>query len=55
MTTAESIARLQAAIAHERAVASSWSLADWPCCANSYRRNAAKAKRILKRLRLALN
>jgi hypothetical protein len=53
MTTTESIIWLESAIAHERAVASSWSLAGWPDCANSYRRNAAKAMRILKRVRAA--
>ena len=37
----------------ERAVAASWSLAGWPYCANCYRRNAAKAMRILKRVREA--
>ena len=51
MTTAESIAWLEAAVKHELAVASSWSLAGWPDCANSYRRNAAKAMRILRRLK----
>jgi hypothetical protein len=51
MSTAESIAWLESAIKHELAVASSLSLSGWPCCANSYRRNAAKAMRILKRLK----
>jgi hypothetical protein len=50
MNTIESIAWHEAAIAHERAVAASWSLAGWPCQANYYRRNAAKAMRILKRV-----
>lgn len=53
MSAAESIAWLEAAIKHELAVASSWSLAGWPDCANCYRRNAAKAMRILKRVREA--
>lgn len=51
MTTAEIIPWLEAAIAHERAVAASWSLAGWPADANHYRRNAAKALRILRRLK----
>jgi hypothetical protein len=55
MTTAESIAWLEAAIAHERAVAASWSLAGWPSCANYYRRNTLKAIRILRRVRAAAN
>jgi hypothetical protein len=53
MSAAESIAWLEAAIAHERAVAASWSLAGWPSCANCYRRNALKALRILQRVREA--
>jgi len=53
MSTAESIAWLESAIAHELAVASSWSLSGWPCQANYYRRNAAKAMRILRRVREA--
>ena len=53
MSTAESIAWLEAAIAHERAVADSWSLAGWPADANCYRRNALKAMRILQRVREA--
>ena len=53
MSAAESIAWLESAIAHERAVAASWSLAGWPCQANYYRRNAAKAMRILQRVREA--
>jgi len=53
MSIAESITWLEAAIAHERAVAASWSLAGWPADANHYRRNAAKAMRILKRVREA--
>jgi hypothetical protein len=53
MSAAESIAWLEAAIAHERAVAASWSLAGWPGPANYYRRNALKAMRILKRVREA--
>jgi len=52
MTTAESIAWLESAIRHELAVASQWSLAGWPDCANAYRRNAAKAMRILRNLKL---
>ena len=51
MTVIESIAWLEAAIAHERAVAASWSLAGWPADANYYRRNALKAMRILKRMK----
>ena len=51
MSAAESIAWLEAAIAHERAVAASWSLAGWPDCANHYRRNVLKAMRILQRVR----
>lgn len=51
MNAAESIAWLQAAIKSELAIASSWSLAGWPDCANSYRRNAAKAMRILRRVK----
>lgn len=53
MSATESIVWLEAAIAHERAMAASWSLAGWPGDANYYRRNAAKAMRILKRLREA--
>lgn len=53
MSAAESIKWLEAAIAHERAVAASWSLAGWPCCANHYRRNVLKAMRILRRVREA--
>lgn len=53
MSAAASIAVLESAIKYELAVASSWSLAGWPECANSYRRNAAKAMRILRRLREA--
>jgi transposase-like protein len=53
MSTTESIAWLEAAIAHERAVAASWSLSGWPCCANHYRRNVLKAMRILQRVREA--
>jgi hypothetical protein len=53
MSAAESIAWLEAAIVHERAVAASWSLAGWPCQANYYRRNAAKGMRILRRVREA--
>lgn len=49
--TSELIAWLEAAIAHERAVAASWSLSGWPCQANYYRRNAAKALHILRRLK----
>jgi hypothetical protein len=44
----ESITWLEAAIACERAVAASWSLAGWPAEANYYRRNALKAMRILR-------
>ena len=51
MNAGESIAWLETAIRHELAVASSWSLSGWPDCANHYRRNAAKAMRILKRVR----
>ena len=53
MSTAESIAWLEAAIAHERALAASWSLAGWPADANYYRRNARKAMRILQLVREA--
>lgn len=53
MNAAESILWLQSAIKYELAVASSWSLAGWPDCANHYRRNAAKAMRILRRVREA--
>lgn len=53
MSAAKSIAWLESAIAHERAVAASWSLAGWPECANHYRRNALKAMRILLRVREA--
>jgi len=53
MSIAESITWLEAAIAHERAVAASWSLAGRPADAHHYRRNAPKAKRILKRVREA--
>jgi len=49
MSAAESIAWLEAAIAHERAVAVSWSLAG----ANHYRQNVLKAMRILQRVREA--
>ncbi len=48
MSTADTIPWLESAIAHERAVAASWSLASWPCQSNYYRRNAAKALRILR-------
>ena len=51
MTTTESIAWLESDLAHERAVAASWSLSGWPSCANSYRRNARKAMRILQRVK----
>jgi hypothetical protein len=50
MSADESFAWLQSAIAHERAVAASWSLAGWPAEANYYRRNALKAMRILRRV-----
>jgi len=53
MSAAESITWPEAAIAHERAVAASWSLAGWPCCANHYRRNVLKAMQILRRVREA--
>jgi hypothetical protein len=53
MSNSESITWLESAIRHELAVASSWSLAGWPDCANHYRRNAAKALRILRRVRKA--
>lgn len=53
MSAAESIAWLEAAIAHERALALLWSLSGWPCQANYYRRNALKAMRILQRVREA--
>ena len=53
MSAAESIAWLESAIAHERAVAASWSLAGWPTEANHYRRNVLKAMRILSRVREA--
>jgi len=53
MSATESIAWLETAIKHELAVASSWSLSGWPCQANYYRRNAAKAMRILQRVREA--
>lgn len=53
MNATDSIKWLEAAIAHERALAASWSLAGWPADANYYRRNAAKAMRILKRVREA--
>jgi len=52
MTTAESIAWLEAAIAHEREVAAKWSLAGWPADANYYRRNTLKAIRILRRVKV---
>ncbi len=51
MSASESIAWLEAAIARERAVAASWSLAGWPGDANHYRRNAVKAMRLLQRVR----
>ena len=51
MSVTESIAWLESAIAHERAVAASWSLAGWPAEANYYRRNVLKAMRILRRVR----
>jgi hypothetical protein len=51
MSAAEIIPWLESAIAHERAVALSWSLSGWPCQANYYRRNAVKALRILRRLK----
>jgi hypothetical protein len=51
MSAVESIVWLEAAIRHELRVASAWSLAGWPDCANSYRRNAAKAMRILRRVK----
>lgn len=50
MSATESILWLETAIAHERAVAASWSLAGWPAEANYYRRNALKAMRILQRV-----
>ena len=50
MNAVDSIAWLESAIAHERAVAASWSLAGWPAQANDYRRNAAKAMRVLRRV-----
>ena len=50
MSAAESITWLESAIKNELAVASSWSLAGWPDCANIYRRNAAKAMRSLRRV-----
>jgi hypothetical protein len=53
MSTAESIAWLEAAIAHERALAAQWSLAGWPGDAKYYRRQALKAMRILQRVREA--
>ena len=52
MSAAEIIPWLESAIAHGRAVVASWSLSGWPDCANHYRRNAAKAMRILRRLKL---
>ena len=51
MSATESIAWLESAIAHERAVAVSWAMSGWPCQANYYRRNALKAIRILRRVR----
>jgi hypothetical protein len=51
MSAPESIAWLEAAIAHERAVAASWSLAGWPAEANHYRRNTLKAMRLLQRVK----
>jgi hypothetical protein len=51
VSVTESIAWLESAIAHERAVAASWSLAGWPAEANYYRRNVLKAMRILRRVR----
>ena len=51
MSAIESIAWLESAIAHERTVAASWSLAGWPAEANHYRRNTIKAMRILRRLK----
>ena len=55
MSADESIAWLQSAINHERAVAASWSLAGWPGPANFYRLNALKGMRILRRVRKADN
>jgi hypothetical protein len=51
VSATESITWLEAAIAHERAVAASRSLAGWPAEANHYRRNFLKAMRILRRVR----
>jgi hypothetical protein len=53
MTTSESIAWLERAIAHERALAVSWAMSGWPAEANYYRRQALKAMRILQRVRKA--
>ena len=53
MSAAETIPWLESAIAHERAVAASWSLSGWPAEANYYRRNTLKAMRILTRVREA--
>jgi hypothetical protein len=53
MSTAESIAWLEQAIAFERALAASSSLAGWPAEANYYRRQALKAMLILARVRSA--
>jgi hypothetical protein len=50
VNAAKSIAWLESATAHERAVAASWSLSGWPAEANHYRRNARKAMRILQRV-----
>ena len=53
MSTTDSIAWLEAAIAHELALAASWSLSGCPAEANYYRRNALKAIRILRRVKEA--
>lgn len=51
MSTTESIAWLERAIAFERSLAAATSLAGWPAEANYYRRQALKAMRILQRVR----
>jgi hypothetical protein len=51
VSVADSITWLERAIAHERALALSWSLSGWPVEANYYRRQALKAMRILQRVK----